>query len=354
MAQRLRVGVVGAGYFAQFHLDAWRRLQAEGQIELLGLAEPDAQRRTEAQQTFGLAAVFADAAQMLQALRPEVLDIATPPHTHMALLRLAAEHDVHCISQKPLAPTLAEARAMVDLAERAGVRLAVHENFRWMPWYREMKNCLDRGLLGQLHGVSVRMRPGDGQGPQAYLARQPYFQTMPRFWVHETAVHFIDTFRFLCGEVSSVSALLRRLNPAIAGEDAGLITLGFANGATALIDGNRLNDHPADNTRLTMGEHWLEGSHGVLRLDGFGQLHWKPHGQVEQAHPYSWRNQGFAGDCVYAQQKHLVEAFAQGQPLVNSGRDYLRNLEIEEAVYQANAEGRRILLSAAACAATFP
>ncbi len=57
---------------------------------------------------------------MLQALRPEVLDIATPPHTHMALLRLAAEHDVHCISQKPLAPTLTEARAMVELVLTRG------------------------------------------------------------------------------------------------------------------------------------------------------------------------------------------------------------------------------------------
>ncbi|MEO0763052.1 MAG: hypothetical protein AAFZ09_14815, partial [Pseudomonadota bacterium] len=60
----------------------------------------------------------------------------------------------------------------------------------------------------------------DGQGPDAYHARQPYFQRMPRFLVHETAVHWIDTFRYLMGEAETVYADLRRLNPAIAGEDA--------------------------------------------------------------------------------------------------------------------------------------
>ena len=68
------------------------------------------------------------------------------------------------------------------------------------------------------------MRPGDGQCPRAYLDRQPYFQEMPRFFVFETGVHMIDVFRFLLGEVTGVFARLRRLNPAIRGEDAGLIT----------------------------------------------------------------------------------------------------------------------------------
>ncbi len=212
-----------------------------------------------------------------------------------------------------------------------------------MPWYREMKRCIDNGMLGTLHSMSIRMRPGDGQGPDAYLSRQPYFQTMPRFWVHETAIHFVDACRFLLGEVVTVGAQLRRLNPVIAGEDAGYITASaFGDGPTALIDGNRLNDHPADNTRLTMGEHWLEGSKGVLRLDGYGRLHWKPHGEAEDEHAYDWNDAGFGGDCVYRQQKHLIEAHCANRDPVNTGRAYLRNYAIEEAIYRAHAEGRRV------------
>ena len=87
---------------------------------------------------------------------------------------------------------------------------------------------LQARALGEVYQITFRLRPGDGQGPEAYLERQPYFQTMERFLVHETAIHFIDVFRFLLGEEpSTVYASLRRLNPAIKGEDAGLMLFSF-------------------------------------------------------------------------------------------------------------------------------
>ena len=55
------------------------------------------------------------------------------------ILIRAAARGVHIICQKPLAPTLAESRRIVENAESAGVRFMVHENFRWQPWYREAK-----------------------------------------------------------------------------------------------------------------------------------------------------------------------------------------------------------------------
>ena len=89
-----------------------------------------------------------------------------------------------------------------------GGQLVVHENFRWQPWYREAHRLIRDGVLGKLHSVAFRLRPGDGQGPRAYLERQPYFQKMPRLLVHETAIHWIDTFRFLMGEITAVYASL--------------------------------------------------------------------------------------------------------------------------------------------------
>ena len=118
----------------------------------------------------------------------------------------------------------------------------------------------------------------------------------------------------------------------------------FEGGASGLFDGNRLNDHSAANCRLTMGEMHLEGSAGVLRLDGDGRLWWKPHGEVEQEERYDWSHEGFAGDCVLATQRHVVEHLLDGTPLVNCGRDYLTNLRIEEAIYRSHETGQRIAL----------
>ena len=170
---------------------------------------------------------------------------------------------------------------------------------------------------------------------------------MPRFLIHETAIHWIDTFRFLMGEVTGVFARLERLNPVIAGEDAGVVVFAFEDGGTGIFDGNRLNEHVSDNPRRTMGEMWLEGSAGVLRLDGAARLHWKPHGEAEVEHHYEWQDRGFAGDAVFATQAHIVSHLRDGTALENSGRAYLRNLEIEDAIYRSSEERRWINLATA-------
>jgi predicted dehydrogenase len=344
----LRVAVVGAGYFARFHLEAWSALPGAG---LAGVCDPDPARLADPVVARTGAATFADAAAMFGTLDPDIVDIVTPPPTHLALVRAACRSARVVVCQKALAPSAEEAVAVVEAAESAGVPLVVHENFRFSPWYREARRLLADGALGVPHSVAFRLRPGDGQGPSAYLDRQPYFQRMPRLLVHETAIHFVDTFRYLMGEVEAVTARLRRINPAIAGEDAGYVIFEFAGGATGLFDGNRLNEHDSDDLRRTMGEMWLEGSGGVLRLDGRGRLWLKPHGAAEREHAYDRGPDTFAGGAVHALQAHVL-AFARGEaPAENLGRAYLRNIEIQEAIYRSHQDGRRITIGSDGVAA---
>ena len=297
----------------------------------------------EIAETFGIPAVFTEVSAMLDAARPDLLDIVTPPETHLDCVRAGADRGIAMICQKPFCRTLAEAEQAVAIAEGAGTTLVVHENFRFQPWYAETRRLLDAGALGEPLGLTFRLRPGDGRGRSAYLDRQPYFRTMKRFLVHETAIHLIDTFRYLLGEVDWVYADLRRLNPVIAGEDAGQILLGFGNRTRGLIDGNRLVDHVAENRRRTMGEMLLEGDEAVLRLDGDGRLFLRPlDSNDEHDCRFDWQDIDFGGDCVYRLQRHVVDHLSHGSPLSNSGRDFLANLRIEQAVYRSAAEGRRI------------
>ena len=336
MSARLKVAVAGAGYFARFHHDGWARLD---EAELVGIADLDLAKAQAAAQGLG-APAFDSVERMLDETGAELLDIATPPASHLALVQLAARRRLPAICQKPLAATYAEAVQVVEAAEAAGTLLVAHENFRFQPWWREARRLIDRGVLGRLHGAAFRLRPGDGRGPRAYLDRQPYFQAMPRFLVHETAIHFIDVFRFLAGEVEAVFADLRRLNPVIAGEDAGLFVLRHEGGQRSLFDGNRLNEHVAENMRLTMGEGWIEGEAGALRLDGAGRLWLKPVGEAEVEHRYAWDGRGFAGDSVRALQAHVLAHLRRGAALENDARSWLRNVEVEEAVYASAQLGR--------------
>ncbi len=336
----LRVAVAGAGYFTQFQLDGWKRMPG---VELAAICNRDQAKARALAERFGIPKVYGEVAEMIEREQPELLDIVTPPVTHREYVELAARRGIATICQKPFGRTHAEARELVVIAEGAKIPLAVHENFRFMPHFREMKRLLDAGQIGTVHSIAFRLRPGDGQGPRAYLERQGYFQQMPRLLVFETAIHLIDTFRYLIGEVVAVTARLRRINPVIKGEDAGYIVFEFAGGATGLFDGNRLNDHVAQNSRRTMGECWLEGSDGVLRLDGDARLYWKPHQQPEAEHPYDkGRDDTFGGGACDALQAHVLRHLREGAPLENSGADYLANMLIQEAVYASDAQGRRI------------
>jgi D-apiose dehydrogenase len=338
----IKVAVVGTGYFSQFHLDGWSRLP---EAKLVGVCSLDPAGLVEAAARYLIPRQFAEVGAMLDAVEPDLLDVVTPPGAHLAVLEEAARRKVDVICQKPLGGDLATARRMVEIAKAAGITFVAHENFRFQPWYREAKRLIDRGALGEVYNLAFRLRPGDGQGPRAYLDRQPYFQAMPRFLIHETAIHMIDSFRFLLGEMSGVFARLRRLNPAIAGEDAGLVLFDFASGAAGLFDGNRLVDFVADNLRLTMGEMLLEGAKATLRLDGSGRLWLKPHREAEREHSYQWQNRGFGGDSVHALQRHVIAHFRGGSPLENTGAAYLRNLEIEDAIYRSAETGGWIALA---------
>ena len=339
MTRRLKLATVGTGYFAQFHYEAWSRIE---NVDLVGLCTLDETMGRNIADRFDIATVHGDVADMLDAVQPDLLDIITPPPTHRQFIEAAVARGIAVVCQKPFTQNIDEAEAMVALAETAGVPLIVHENFRFQPWHRQARKVLDEGTLGEVYQISFRMRPGDGQGPEAYLDRQPYFQTMERFLVHETAIHFVDVFRFLMGEVETVYADLTRFNPAIAGEDSGYIVFQFRNGARGLFDGNRLVDHAAENRRLTMGDMLIEGSHAVLRLDGDGRMYLRKHGyDAEIDVDFDWENKGFAGDSVYFLLCHVVQHVLAGVPVMNTARDYLKNLRIEDAIYRSSESGAR-------------
>ena len=85
----------------------------------------------------------------------------------------------------------------------------------------------------------------------------------------------------------------------------------------------------------------------MLRLDGGGRLWLKPHGGAEHEEPYPWQDRGFAGDSVYNLIRHVVDHLIRGTPVENAARVYLRNIEIEDAIYRSQETGRRVELAPA-------
>ena len=327
--------VIGAGYFSRFHYQAWQDIPG---VSITALSDLDPTRYRHVADQFNIPQTYSDYKEMLVKEKPDFVDVVTPPDSHLEICKAACDLGIPIICQKPLASTFLEAQILVEYTRKKGVPFMVHENFRFQPWYREIKKLLDNDAIGELNHLHFRMRTGDGWPEDAYLSRQPYFRDMERFLVHETGIHFIDTFRYLAGEVDWVFAQLRKLNPSIAGEDWGMLHFQFKGGSTGLYDANRYNEPNYDNPRYTFGEMVLEGTRGSIRLYNMGKLTIQKLGEKETPHRYFHENKGFAGNCVYFTQKHFIDNLYSGNVFETNGQAYLKNLAIQEAVYQSSEE----------------
>ena len=321
--------MIGAGFFANYHAEAWKRIEG---VELAAVADPLPGRAAAFAAEHAIPHSYTDAASMLKSENVDFADIVTRPESHLALTDLVARHCPAVICQKPMATSLAECQTMVESCARCGVRLLIHENWRWQPWYREAKRLISQDRLGRVFHLGFRMRTGDGRGPAPYLP-QPYFREMPRLLLYETVVHFLDTFRFLGGDLQSVFCQTNRINPAIRGEDYALVQVSFSNGAKGMIDANRISG--PSPPEVAFGEFRIEGEHAMIRLAADGNLFLNDYGKPEILLPLKIPVEGYKGDSVKSLQQHMAGCLLSGEASESEGAEYLKTVMAVDACYRS-------------------
>ncbi|MFW6290526.1 MAG: Gfo/Idh/MocA family protein [Mariniphaga sp.] len=335
--KKLKGVCIGAGYFSPFQYEAWQRIP---EVEITAVCNRERKKAEPLMQQYGIDRHYADYREMLENEKPDFVDIITPPETHYEMTCFAADRGIHVICQKPLAPSFREAKNLVGYVLKTGIRFMVHENWRFQPWHRELKKLIQNEAAGKIHFMNWRKRMGDGWGENAYIPRQPYFRNYPRLIVYENGIHFIDTFRYLGGEIKRVFAYLKKLNPVIAGEDFALINFEFESPEMlAVWDASRYNEPNYPNPRLTFGEFHIDGTDGTIRLYFNGKITIQKLGEKEKEHTYKMQPINFAGDCVYTTQRHFIDCLLNDAEFETNGPDYLKSLAVQEAVYRSAQSG---------------
>jgi predicted dehydrogenase len=235
----LTIGMIGAGWVSENHLKAYRMLGELARVT--AIADPSAEARERRAVAFGIERTYADAAEMLAAGGLDAVDIVSPRACHAQHVLLAADRGLPVMCQKPLAPTFAEAQALVErLAGR--VPLMVHENWRWRPHYRTIREWIDAGLIGrpmqtQMTIFTSGLLPGaDGLLPA--LVRQPMLRELDRFMVMEIMIHHLDCLRFLLGDLELAASRFSRICREIRGEDNATLCLRTASGGSVVLAGS--------------------------------------------------------------------------------------------------------------------
>lgn len=324
-AADLRIAVAGAGMVSRHHLTAWQRAACATVVAIADPAIEAARRRAD---EFAIPAAFASVEEMFAAARPDALDIAAPLGTHAALIEAAAVRGVAVLCQKPLASTAAETRTLGALAERYGVRLMVHENWRFRPHYRQIAAWLADGCIGApamfyMEVLGSGLLAEEGRPPS--LERQPFLATMERLLVLEVLVHHIDTLMFLLGPLTVRAAATQRLSPHVVGEDTASVAFGGSVPGT-LLASMAATGHPARAAdRLEIvgreGRIGLEGASLVLDNASAGRR--KVTLDLERNYQASY-------DGAIA---HFCEALQTGEPFETTAAAHADVLERVEAIY---------------------
>ena len=333
----LRGAVIGCGFFAANHLNAWAEVEGAG---IVALCDRDSARLAEMAARFGVGRTYADAAEMLSREALDFVDIATTVASHRPLVELAAGAGVHMICQKPFAASMADARAMVSAAAAAGRVLMVHENFRWQSAIRRAK--AEMAAIGRPFWGRVSFRSGFD-----VYAAQPYLATDARFIIQDLGIHIFDVARFLFGDVATLAATTQRVNQGIRGEDVATMLLAHESGVTSVVDCSYASRLPRENFPETLLE--IEGEAGSLRLDAGYGLSVCAGGTVrviDAAPPLlAWAERPWHNiqESVLSIERHFADCLRQGRDPETSGADNLKTLALVYAAYDSAKSGGRTI-----------
>jgi D-apiose dehydrogenase len=174
-------------------------------------------------------------------------------------VRLAADHGLPVICQKPIGPSLEAAREMVGHCEAGGVPLFVHENWRWQAPLRAVKDVLASGQLGTI----VRGRI-DYANSFPVFVNQPFLKELEQFILTDIGTHILDVARFLWGEASELYCQTRRIHQDIKGEDVATVMMRMDDGVTVTCNMSYASRWELDRFPETFVA--VEGSRGGVSL----------------------------------------------------------------------------------------
>jgi predicted dehydrogenase len=325
----LRGALIGCGFFAVNQMHGWRDVDGAA---IAAICDRDPARLRTVGDQFGIERRYSDARELFANEKLDFVDIATTVQSHRPLVEMAAQSRVPVICQKPFAPSLSDAKAMVQACGKAGVPLMVHENFRWQSPIQAVKKAIDGGAVGKPFFGRISFRSG-----YDVFSGQPYLATGKRFIIEDLGIHILDIARFFLGDVATINARTARVNPSIAGEDVATVLMDHEDGATSVVDcsyATRLATEPFPETIVE-----IDGSEGTVRLEQGYRLTvaGKTATALKDVSPplLPWASRPWHNiqESVVAIQRHWVDCLGSGREPATSGADNLKTLALVEAAY---------------------
>lgn len=380
--KQLRVAIIGYQFMGKVHSNAWSQAARFFDLPAHPVLQVACGRNETALRAFadnwGWQHIETDWRRAVERDDVDVVDISLPQHLHHEVAIAAARAGKHLFCEKPMALKLADAEAMLQAAESAGVVHYVNHNYRRTPAVRLARQLIDEGKIGRIfhwRGAYQQDWIVDPEFPLTWHLRKETAGSGPHGDLNS---HSVDLAHYLVGDIKTVSCLTANFikerplpgegaatfsagTGAVAArgevtvEDASLMMVEFANGAVGSFEATRFA--PGRKNRNTFE---IYGSEGALAFDlermnelQFHSRRDPQHAQgfrtilaTESCHPYikHWWPPGhiigYEHEFTHAV-VDFVGAVAYGTPIDPDFRDGVKCIRVLEAGLKSAESGQR-------------
>lgn len=222
--RKLRLGIIGCGWFASFHVRALQRLSE--QVEVVWVADPQIERARQIAERIGAPRCLADYREGLPAI--DAADIIVPHHLHHEITLDCLNSGLHVLLEKPLATTLSHADAMIAAAQAAGVVLMVGYPHRYRNSMRLFKRLIECGTYGKLFMLDGLMDESlQGHSSLGWLSER---KTLGGGVFFSSSPHMLDVMLWIAGDIHDLCMVGTRAGVRMEGEDTAASIIKFKSG----------------------------------------------------------------------------------------------------------------------------
>ncbi|HJP10420.1 MAG TPA: Gfo/Idh/MocA family oxidoreductase [Arenicellales bacterium] len=341
---RSTLAIIGCGVIGRRHLKA---IGAIEEAHLLAIVDPSPQVENIA--TDVGAAFYTSVEKMLHEVQPQGVIVSTPTEHHLQPVLEALKAGAQVLVEKPIAATLAQAQLILRAAEKASRHVLVGHHRRYYTITQKARQLVREGTLGELVGVNGQWTT---RKADAYYA-PTWRQQRSSGPVLINLIHEIDTLRYICGEIASISARVQRGIRDHPKEETVALVMAFQSGALGTFLLSDVAPSPwtweqatGENPDFPLSGQNVYRFVGSERALDFPNLTlWHPDGVPDWNHPMRSESLHLElGDAFLAQCRHLC-AVIQGEeaPRITAA-DAIRTLAATLAVFDSAQTEKQVIL----------
>lgn len=324
--------IIGTGGIARSHIAALG--EEKGRVRVVAVADTDPSRARAFCDAYNIPEWYASAEEMLEATRPALVHICTPPSTHLELIVLSLKTGAWVFCEKPLCASLAQMDEIEAAERQSGAYCSSVLQWRFGSGARHLKGLIQSGELG---------RPLVGLCQTTWYRDQAYYEVPWRGkWATELGgasmgqgIHAMDLLLWLLGDWREVRAMMGTLDREMEVEDVSAATVRFENGAIASIINSVLSPRQETRLRLDFQEATVE----LESLYGYTNQDWRY--SIPETSPHQnlldrWRDIPKEVPASHASQLAvLLDCMEQNKRPPTSGREARRAIEFLSSLYKS-------------------